>query len=291
MTQPTPLIVVTSGEPAGIGPDICAMLAADNLPARLLTLGDPSVLQARIHELGLDVSLKVIGNTSEAGIHTPGTLQVLPIDTAKPVRPGQLDLGNVEYVLRLLDAGTELCADETGTALVTAPIQKSIINEAGIAFSGHTEWLAERTGAQKPVMMLASAQLRVALATTHVPLKAVPQAITRDSLEQVLRVLDRDLRARFALDSPRITVLGLNPHAGESGTLGREEREIIEPVIAELCDQGLSLTGPIPADTAFTRERLEECGRGIGHVPRSGITGHQSPGPSVPWSTSRWGCP
>jgi 4-hydroxythreonine-4-phosphate dehydrogenase len=175
------------------------------------------------------------------------------------VQAGQLNAENARYVLQLLDIAADGCLRGNFDAMVTAPVQKSIINDAGIAFSGHTEYLAERTGAALPVMMLASSSLRVALATTHLPLTAVSAAITPTLLEHVLRILDNDLRQRFHLPAPRIMVCGLNPHAGEGGHLGREEIEVISPVISTLRAQGMQLTGPVPADTAFTPHQLEKA--------------------------------
>jgi 4-hydroxythreonine-4-phosphate dehydrogenase len=253
------VIVISSGEPAGIGPDVCAMLAMEALPGPVVVLGDPQILQERSRSLGLDLSVRVIDALEQAGSSRPGVLNLLRVPAANAVIPGRLDRANASYVLEMLELGTELCARGSCSALVTGPVQKSLINEAGIPFTGHTEWLAERTGAAQSVMMLASASLRVALATTHLPLREVPAALDQAGLERVVRVLDNDLRLRFGIPAPRIMVLGLNPHAGERGALGEEEREIIEPVLQHLTACGLSLTGPVPADTAFTRERLREC--------------------------------
>jgi 4-hydroxythreonine-4-phosphate dehydrogenase len=186
-------------------------------------------------------------------------MRVLHVPVAASVRCGQLDPANAGYVLRLLDAAIDGCVRSDFDAMVTAPVQKSVINDAGIAFTGHTEYLAERTGAPLPVMMLTSGSLRVALATTHLPLSAVSSAITRPLLEQVLRILDHDLRARFGITAPRILVCGLNPHAGESGHLGREEIEVISPVIEQLRQHGMQLIGPQPADTAFTPHMLQQA--------------------------------
>lgn len=235
------------------------MLAAHDLPARLIVLCDPELLAARTRDLELKVSLRTLEDASQAACHAKGSLQVLPLSLGRPVEPGKLDPENAEYVLEQLGMGVELCRGNEHTALVTAPVQKSTINEAGIPFTGHTEWLAQRTGAARPVMMLASRDLRVALATTHLPLSSVAAAITRESLEEVITVLDHDLRSMFAVESPRIMVLGLNPHAGESGALGSEELEIMGPALRGLAESGLSLVGPMPADTAFTSERLAQC--------------------------------
>ena len=262
-TSPTTL-AVTTGEPAGIGPDICAMLAMRKPPAhgsaeRLIFLGDPGMLAERIRELDLPVAVEALGDAAAARPHRPGVMQVLPVAAPKPVRAGRPDPGNARYVLGQLDRGVQLCTGIERCALVTAPVQKSTINEAGIPFTGHTEWLAARTGAGCPVMMLASPTLRVALVTTHLPLKGVAGAITPERLEATITVLHDGLRARFGIESPRIMVLGLNPHAGEDGVLGREELEIVEPALGSLSRRGLAVSGPVPADTAFTPQRLRTC--------------------------------
>ena len=230
-----------------------------DLPARLIVLCDPNLLASRIRDLRLRVSQRILKDVKEAECQTKGSLQVLPIPLARPVQPGQLDPENAQYVLNQLKMSVELCAKNKHTALVTAPVQKSTINEAGISFTGHTEWLAQRTGATRPVMMLVSSNLRVALATTHLSLDNVPASITQGSLEEVITVLDHDLRSLFSIESPKIMVLGLNPHAGENGTLGKEELKIINPALQTLSNRGLTLIGPVPADTAFTRERLAQC--------------------------------
>ena len=235
------------------------MLAAEDLPARLLTLADADVLAARIADLHLDVTVHTVAGPHEVEPHVAGLIQVLNIAAPAAVRPGNLDTANSVYVLELLRQGVALCAEERNAALVTAPVHKSVINAAGISFTGHTEFLAEATATPTPVMMLASGKLRVALATTHLPLARVAKEISRERIERVLIVLDRELRDLFRLSAPRIAVLGLNPHAGESGVLGHEEQEIIEPVMQGLAERGLSLLGPVPADTAFTPDALERC--------------------------------
>ncbi|HUJ01212.1 MAG TPA: 4-hydroxythreonine-4-phosphate dehydrogenase PdxA, partial [Usitatibacter sp.] len=184
-------------------------------------------------------------------------VSLLSIPVAKPVVAGRLDPANARHVLALLDRALEGCTRGELAAMVTAPVQKSVLNDAGIAFTGHTEYLAERTRTPQVVMLLAGGGLRVALATTHLPLAQVPAAVTRPLLRSVLRILDADLRRRFGVASPRILVAGLNPHAGESGYLGREEIETIAPVIAELAHEGLRVSGPFPADTMFTPRMLE----------------------------------
>lgn len=287
--NPLPTLAVTTGEPAGIGPDICAMLAmrgvagvaqggansagddsavadtagaasaAGDRTARLIFLGDPDVIADRIRNLGSPVEVETLDDPAAALPHRPGVMQVLGVSAARPVEAGRLDAGNARYVLDLLDRGVQLCTDLDRCALVTAPVQKSTIHSAGFPFTGHTEWLAARTGADCPVMMLASPNLRVALATTHLPLSGVAGEITAARLEATILVLHADLRSRFGIDSPRIMVLGLNPHAGEDGVLGREETEIVEPLLRSLARQGLAVSGPVPADTAFTPRRLRSC--------------------------------
>jgi len=259
MTASLPSIVVTSGEPAGIGPDLCAMLAVHDLDARIAVLGDPGLLSARARMLGLAVEISIVDGVNDAPPHRRGTLVVVPVRTRTAPVPGELDVANAPYVLELLERGCDACVSGAADALVTAPVQKSVITQAGMPFSGHTEFLAERTGAPLPVMMLASEALRVALVTTHLPLSAVPAAITAERLERTCEIVDRDLRRRFGIASPRILVLGLNPHAGEQGTLGTEERDVIEPAIERLSGRGIDVVGPVAGDTAFTRESLERC--------------------------------
>ena len=252
-------IILTSGEPAGIGPDLCIALASRSWPCDLIVAADRHLLEERARQLQSPVQFSIVESLGQRAAHHPGVLRVLHSPTNSPVRTGALDKSNARYVLSLLDSALDGCLRGDFDAMVTAPVQKSIINDAGIPFSGHTEYLAERSGAALPVMMLVAGSLRVALATTHLPLSAVSKAITATLLEQVLRVLDHDLRARFKIRAPRILVCGLNPHAGESGHLGREEIEIIAPVLASLRGQGLQLTGPAPADTAFTPHMLEQA--------------------------------
>lgn len=256
---PSPAIVISSGEPAGIGPDICLAAALEALPARIAVLADPELLEQRAADLDIGVELIAADGCKRIGPHVPGRLHVIPVRLRSPVQAGQLDPSNAEYVLELLRQGIELCQRGESAALVTAPVQKSVINAAGIPFSGHTEFLAELTSSAHPVMLLAGPSLRVALATTHVPLRRVAEALTSADLEQTLRVLSHDLRTKFGIVEPRILVLGLNPHAGESGVLGDEEQRIIEPAIAAARARGLSITGPVPADTAFSRESLQRC--------------------------------
>jgi 4-hydroxythreonine-4-phosphate dehydrogenase len=254
-----PAIIVTSGEPAGIGPDLCIELAARAWPCALLFAADPALLEARAHSLGQNVHINNIDPASPVPHHQAGIISVLATRTREPVIAGRLDVGNASYVLDLLDLALQGCLAGRFDAMVTAPVQKSVIADSGVAFSGHTEYLAQHSHTPLPVMLLVGGSLRVALATTHLPLKDVSAAITSHLLETVLKVLDHDLRRRFGILTPRIMVCGLNPHAGESGHLGREEIEVIAPVIERLRADGMSLIGPVPADTAFTTRQLERC--------------------------------
>ena len=251
-------ILVSTGEPAGIGPDIALAVAMHELPATAIFLGNVDMLRERASVLGIDAQVRPLAGVREATPHSPGLMQVLDSALAAPVVVGNPDTANVTYVLELLDRGASLCVDGTAAALVTAPVQKSIINETGIPFSGHTEYLAERTEAALPVMMLVGGTLRVALVTTHLALKDVAAFIDADRIEQTIRVLAQDLERYFGIAHPRIRVLGLNPHAGERGVLGREEIEIIAPALEALRRQGLTLLGPSPADTAFTPDALAD---------------------------------
>lgn len=262
-----PRIAVTAGEPAGIGPDILLTIAAqdNNISAELVAIADPQLLMERAAILGLAIELEELDLRRPAQKHKAGTLKVLPLSMAAPCEPGALNPANAHYVLATLQAAvdgcTTSCASREGKnfdAMVTAPVQKSVINDAGIPFFGHTEFLAQATATEKVVMMLASRELRVALATTHLPLSKVPAAISHELLEQTLGILHNDLKTKFGLSSPRIAVLGLNPHAGEGGHMGREEIDTIIPVVEHLRDQGLNLLGPLPADTAFNPKVLEQ---------------------------------
>jgi 4-hydroxythreonine-4-phosphate dehydrogenase len=254
-----PLIVVSSGEPSGIGPDIALALGNRAFAARLAVLGDPDLLAARARDLKSNVVLEECRDVADVGPHAPGTLAILPVALAAAVTAGRLDTRNAPYVLNMLRRGAELCVAGTAQALVTAPVQKSVITQSGVAFSGHTEFLAGLTGATQPVMLLAGKTLRVALATTHLPLRAVAAALDRAKLESLMRIVHRDLTRRFRIARPRLLVLGLNPHAGESGTLGTEELSIIEPAVRALAAEGLDVVGPVSADTAFTPESLARC--------------------------------
>jgi 4-hydroxythreonine-4-phosphate dehydrogenase len=252
-----PVIAYTCGEPAGIGPDLAIALAATPLPCRLRVLGNLDVLMDRARQLGQTVQFIEVGAAGDTSTHTPGSLVVQSFPLAAPVNAGTLDSRNSSHVLALLDAALQGCLNGSYAAMVTGPVHKGSINDAGIPFTGHTEYLAEKSGTEKVVMMLTGGGLRVALATTHLPLKDVSAAITRDSLEQVLAILHHDLVKKFGIATPRIAVCGLNPHAGESGHLGREEIEVIEPVLSKLRAQGMHLVGPLPADTLFAQLRKQ----------------------------------
>jgi 4-hydroxythreonine-4-phosphate dehydrogenase len=256
---PVPRIVITSGEPAGIGPDLCVALAGSAWNADLVVAGDARLIESTAAALRRPLIVERYDPARPPALHRPGTLNVMHVSAPRAVVAGHLDPGNARYVLDLLDRACDGCTRREFAAMVTAPVQKSVLMDAGFAFSGHTEYLAERTGAVLPVMLLAAGSLRVALVTTHLALADVPAAITRERLLATLRIVDADLKRRFALAAPRIAVLGLNPHAGESGHLGREEIEVIGPVVRELGAAGLDIVGPLPADTAFTPRFLERA--------------------------------
>jgi len=245
-----PVIAVTSGEPAGIGPELCAMLVHQRHSARRVILGDRRLIEARARQIGLPLPLADFQPDAAPG---DGVLEILHVPLCAPSRAGHLEPANAAYVLALLDRALAGCQSGEFAAMVTAPVHKGVINQAGIAFTGHTEYLAARTGTPRVVMMLAGAGLRVALATTHLPLKDVPAAITRHELETTIRILHADLVSKFGIARPRILVAGLNPHAGEGGHMGREEIEVIAPVLEKLRGEGMDLAGPLPADTLFTR--------------------------------------
>ncbi|MFA5627026.1 MAG: 4-hydroxythreonine-4-phosphate dehydrogenase PdxA [Thiohalomonadaceae bacterium] len=250
-----PRLAFTPGEPAGIGPDLAVLLAQQAQPAEIVVVADENLLLQRASQRGLPLQLKPF---SAAAPQQPGTISILNVPLATPAEAGKLDAANAAYVLETLRQATTLCLHKTCAALVTGPVHKGIINEAGISFSGHTEFLAALTHTSRVVMMLATPGLRVALATTHLPLREVADAITATRLQEIILILHHELQHRFHLARPRILVCGLNPHAGEDGHLGREEIDIIIPVLDELRQRGLQLIGPMPADTAFTPYQLEK---------------------------------
>lgn len=249
-------LLITSGEPAGIGPDICLNLAG--YPYSLVVLGDINLFRERAYRLGLNVNLK----TFEQNLictPEPNTLWIWHVPVNAPVQAGVLESQNSMYVLELLRLGAEACLKKQFSALVTAPVHKGIINDAGIPFSGHTEYFADACGAAEVVMLLVCPVMKVALVTTHLPLSQVSAAITPEHLSNIIQQVHLGMQTLFGLSSPRILVAGLNPHAGEGGHLGREEVEVIEPVISAMSAQGYNVTGPLPADTLFTPPFLKEA--------------------------------
>jgi len=250
-----PAVVFTPGEPAGIGPDLAVWLAGQDLPLRLAVAADPVLLTSRARLLGTSIRLRDWRND----IHRPGSLQLLAVPALEsPVTPGSPTTANARYVLGTLDRAVDACLEREFDALVTGPVHKGVINAAGVPFTGHTEYLAARLGVSQPVMLLVAGTLRVALATTHVPLAEVCTRLGELDLESVMRILATDLEAKFGIARPRIAVCGVNPHAGEGGHLGREETDIIAPVVARLSAQGYCVHGPVPADTAFTPTALRD---------------------------------
>jgi 4-hydroxythreonine-4-phosphate dehydrogenase len=254
------LFALTPGEPAGIGPDLCLLLAREAQPEALVAVASRELLAERAALLGLSIQLQAVGPGQWPSTPAPaGSLYVWDTPLQAPAVAGQLDARNAAYVLQTLTRAGQGCIDGSFAGMITAPVHKGVINEAGIPFSGHTEFLAELTATEQVVMMLATRGLRVALVTTHLPLKDVAAAITSERLARVARILHADLVEKFGIARPRILVCGLNPHAGEGGHLGHEEIEVIEPTLRQLRDQGLDLIGPLPADTLFTPKHLEHC--------------------------------
>ncbi len=255
MTNQLPTIIMTAGEPAGIGPDLAIMASHMDLDCRLAVCADPDLLADRADQLNFELSLV----DWEKQPHKQNQLAVIPVKLSQQAIAGQLNPDNAVYVLQTLESAGNACLQGEFDALVTGPVQKSIINDAGIAFTGHTEFLADLSSTPRVVMMLATNTLRVALATTHLPLRDVSAQITRELLTEVIEILHHDLQSKFGLPQPRIIVCGLNPHAGEGGHLGMEEIEIIEPALSALRDKGLQLIGPLPADTAFVPRELDHA--------------------------------
>ena len=252
-------IAITPGEPAGIGPDLCIQIAQKGSAHQLVLICDPDVIVDRAKLLGLPIKLHEFDPDQPALPCAPAELFYMGTASNADVRPGKLDPLNAVYVLNTLKLATAAAQSEIFDAIVTAPVHKGIINDSGIPFSGHTEFLEERTGADKVVMMLATEGLRVALATTHLPLAKVPEAITPELLRSVLDILIAGLQQQFGIADPKILVAGLNPHAGESGHMGLEEIETIEPVLNEYKAKGIKLVGPLPADTLFTEHLLKDA--------------------------------
>ncbi len=254
-----PLIILTAGEPAGIGPDIILQLATKELPCRLLVFADVDLLQARAEQLQLPVTIKLNQSLAQLGQHIPGTLNLRHIALAKPSQCGKLDPANARYVLETLTQAIKLCEQQTTAAIVTAPINKAVINQAGIPFTGHTEFFAQQTNSPRPVMLLTNDNMRVALATTHIPLARVAQSINQYDLASTIRIINNDLQRYFAINKANILVCGLNPHAGEQGHLGQEEQQVIIPVIEKMKGEGINVSGPYAADTVFTDQYLQEA--------------------------------
>tara|TARA_X000000950_G_scaffold251469_1_gene312883 strand:+ start:683 stop:1702 length:1020 start_codon:yes stop_codon:yes gene_type:complete len=253
-------LAITPGEPAGIGPDLCVELAQQSrADTQLIIVADSALMQQRAAILGQNLSLTEFDSAAAPRSNQPGELFISPITASEPVLAGKLNPANSGYVLATLAQAANMALRNEVDAMVTAPVNKGAINDAGIAFTGHTEFLAEHCHSKLTVMMLATEGLRVALATTHLPLKDVADAITDDSLTEVLTILHADLQSKFGITKPRILVCGLNPHAGEAGHLGREEIEVLEPVLEKMRARGMDLKGPLPADTLFTDKYLRDA--------------------------------
>ena len=250
-----PVIAVTSGEPAGIGPELCLRLVERTFAAHVVVLADRELLAARAVAAGFTGGLR---EWSPDLLPLPGSIDIIHVPMPVASLPGRLNPANSPYVLALLDRALTGCCSGEFAAMVTAPVHKGVINDGGVPFTGHTEYLAEKTATPRVVMMLAGGGLRVALVTTHLPLKDVPAAVTRDAVEQTLRILHADMARKFGIENPRILVAGLNPHAGEGGYLGCEEIDVIAPVLDKLRAEGMTLLGPLPADTMFTPPMLAQ---------------------------------
>jgi len=251
-----PVLAITPGDPAGIGPEILLKLNRDHPEFRLLAVADPALLQHTADRLGLDTG---ITQWQPGEAITAGELACFPMKLISPVSPGQPTTENAPYVLDSLRQAVRLIRQGHAAAMVTGPVHKGIINEAGIPFTGHTEFLADLANVSQVVMMLSAPGLRVALVTTHLPLREVAAAITTEKLEAVIRITESSLRQQFGISAPRLQVLGLNPHAGEGKHLGEEDEQLIRPVIEQFRKLGMNIEGPVPADTAFTPPRIAAC--------------------------------
>lgn len=252
-------VVITPGEPAGIGPDLVVQLAQRDWPVELVICADGALLSDRASLLGLPLSLLPYDPTVPATPQRAGALTLLPVALNAPVEPGVLNVSNGSYVVETLARACDGCLNGEFAALITGPVHKGIINDAGIAFTGHTEFFEERSQASKVVMMLATEALRVALVTTHLPLKAISDAITPELLREIITILHHDLRTKFGINNPHVLVCGLNPHAGEGGHMGTEEIDTIIPVLEEMRAKGMNLNGPLPADTLFQPKYLDHA--------------------------------
>lgn len=251
-------IALTAGEPAGIGPDLCVMLAQTERPYELVVCADPDLLSARAAELGVSLAIRDYDPDDSPTGDESGSLCVRPSSLAANVQAGELNPDNAAYVLATLDAAIKGCMQDEFAAMVTGPVNKAVINDAGISFTGHTEYIAAITSGT-PVMMLVADSFRVALATTHIPVREVADAIEQAALQHHISTLHSDLQLRFGIEQPRLLVCGLNPHAGESGHIGREEIEVITPAVEECKAAGINVTGPLPADTLFTKQHLKNA--------------------------------
>lgn len=252
-------IAITPGEPAGIGPDICLQVAQQEWSSQLIVIADKQLLSERAEQLGLSIKLKGFDPSQSREPHTPGELFVLEHKLNEPTVPGQLNESNGHYVVDTLTIASQGNMDDTFDAIVTGPVHKGIINQAGVPFSGHTEFFANHTNTSDVVMLLATEGLQVALVTTHIPLQYVSMAITPERLSKVTSILHSELQIKFGIEDPKILVCGLNPHAGEGGHLGKEEIEVIEPTLEILRQQGMDLVGPLPADTLFQHKYLKDA--------------------------------
>ncbi|MCA6925450.1 4-hydroxythreonine-4-phosphate dehydrogenase PdxA [Pectobacterium versatile] len=255
----TPRVVITPGEPAGIGPDLVIALAQQAWPVELVICADPDLLFSRALQLSMPLTLRDYQPGQPAQPQQAGSLTIMPIAAPATIIPGDLNVANSAYVVETLARACDGCLNGEFAALITGPVHKGIINDAGVPFSGHTEFFADRSHCDRVVMMLATEELRVALATTHLPLAAVSAAITRQSLHEVITILHHDLQTKFGIAQPQIYVCGLNPHAGEGGHMGREELDVINPALDELRQQGITLVGPLPADTLFQPKYLQHA--------------------------------
>ncbi|MDH5357059.1 MAG: 4-hydroxythreonine-4-phosphate dehydrogenase PdxA [Gammaproteobacteria bacterium] len=251
-------IALTAGEPAGIGPDLCVQIAQQPQRCEVVVIADPVLLRQRAERLGLSLKFEQVDLSQPVTIAPAGVVRYLPVSMAVDSQVGVLDSRNSNYVINTLQLALDGCVSKQFAAMVTAPVHKAIINDAGVIFSGHTEFLAAGAGVEKVVMMLAISSLRVALATTHLPLIDVSPAITQQSLIQIIRIINQSMMEQFGIAKPRIAVCGLNPHAGEGGHLGREEIDVISPVIELFIQQGLAISGPWPADTVFVQDKLQD---------------------------------
>jgi 4-hydroxythreonine-4-phosphate dehydrogenase len=254
-----PRILITPGEPAGIGPDVVIQIAQQAWLAEIVVVADKALMQARAEQLGIPLAFTLCDINATAEPHQPGQLKILPVSLNQTTVPGMLDPNSANYVLECLETATDLCLDHKASALVTGPIHKSNMNQTGQFFTGHTEFLAERCNTKEVVMLFVVDQLKVALATIHIPLANVPAEITTEKLVTTLKILHQSLQTKFRISHPKILVCGLNPHAGENGHLGREEIDVITPAINQCRQANLDVTGPLPADTIFTAEHISSA--------------------------------